>query len=82
MVLVLPTVDADYENGINLIQRTWVAKYDVEDLNKQLADRYETFSSTTLFRLNESRCIESSRHPGAHYFNFLLDFDVKIGMYE
>ena len=43
MVLVLPTVDADYQNGINLIQRTWVAKYDVEDLNKQLADRYETF---------------------------------------
>ena len=43
MVLVLPTVDSDYENGVNLMQRTWVAKYDVEDLNKQLADRYETW---------------------------------------
>ena len=40
MVLVLPALDSDYENGMRLLQRTWVAKYDVEDINKQWAARF------------------------------------------
>ena len=50
MVLVLPALDSDYENAVKLIQRTWVAKYDVEDVNKHLAERFvvslNSFSGT------------------------------------
>ncbi len=37
--LVLPPIDTDYENGMRLLQRVWVAKFDVDDTNKKLAAR-------------------------------------------
>ncbi len=37
--MVLPMADTDYENGMKLLQRVWVAQYDTDDCNKQLARR-------------------------------------------
>lgn len=36
---VLPRVESDRENALNVIARTWIAKYDVDEGNRQLADQ-------------------------------------------
>ena len=36
---VLPTPDVDYTNGLQLMKRIWVARFDVEEENVKLADR-------------------------------------------
>ncbi|XP_069071140.1 stalled ribosome sensor GCN1 isoform X2 [Pleurodeles waltl] len=37
--MVLPTPDSDEKNGVNLLHRLWVVKFDVEDEIKILAER-------------------------------------------
>lgn len=44
MQMVLPTPDSDEKNGLNLLRRLWVVKFDVEDEIRKLAERWELFS--------------------------------------
>uniref|UniRef100_A0A8B9G4V9 GCN1 activator of EIF2AK4 n=1 Tax=Amazona collaria TaxID=241587 RepID=A0A8B9G4V9_9PSIT len=37
--MVLPTPDSDEKNGLNLLRRLWVVKFDVEDEIQKLAER-------------------------------------------
>ncbi|XP_065273696.1 stalled ribosome sensor GCN1 [Emys orbicularis] len=37
--MVLPTPDSDEKNGLNLLRRLWVVKFDVEDEIRKLAER-------------------------------------------
>ncbi|XP_019394778.1 PREDICTED: eIF-2-alpha kinase activator GCN1 isoform X1 [Crocodylus porosus] len=39
MQMVLPTPDSDEKNGLNLLRRLWVVKFDVEDEIRKLAER-------------------------------------------
>lgn len=38
--MVLPTPDSDEKNGLNLLRRLWVVKFDREDEIRKLAERY------------------------------------------
>lgn len=37
--MVLPTVDSDEKNGLNLLRRVWVGRFDVEEEGRALAER-------------------------------------------
>lgn len=37
--MVLPTPDSDENNGLNLLRRLWVVRFDVEDEIQKLAER-------------------------------------------
>ncbi|XP_006019968.1 eIF-2-alpha kinase activator GCN1 [Alligator sinensis] len=39
MQMVLPTPDSDEKNGLNLLRRLWVVKFDMEDEIRKLAER-------------------------------------------
>ncbi|KAK1156554.1 hypothetical protein AOXY_G25541 [Acipenser oxyrinchus oxyrinchus] len=43
--MVLPTVDSDEKNGLNLLRRVWVGRFDVEEEGRALAERlWETMA--------------------------------------
>lgn len=39
MVVVLPLPDADYDNGMQLMKRLWVARHESDEENTKLADK-------------------------------------------
>lgn len=41
--LVLPAPDTDEKNGLNLLRRLWVVKFDKDDEIRKLAERSESF---------------------------------------
>lgn len=41
--LVLPAPDTDEKNGLNLLRRLWVVKFDKDDEIRKLAERFESF---------------------------------------
>ncbi|MGH0178528.1 UNVERIFIED_CONTAM: hypothetical protein FKN15_077595 [Acipenser sinensis] len=43
--MVLPTLDSDEKNGLNLLRRVWVGRFDVEEEGRALAERlWETMA--------------------------------------
>lgn len=48
--MVLPTPDSDEKNGLNLLRRLWVVKFDVEDEIQKLAERWEFFLAEWIVR--------------------------------
>lgn len=77
MVLVLPSVDADLEDGMRLLQRVTVAKYDVEDSNKHLAERFVSVCPAYIFQhiFHALLSFCCSFEPG---FSFLADCGRKL----
>lgn len=39
--MVLPAPDTDEKNGLNLLRRLWVVKFDKEEEIRKLAERWE-----------------------------------------
>lgn len=37
--LCLPTPDVDFDEGLNLVRRVWIARFDVEEDNRKLAEK-------------------------------------------
>ena len=39
MSMVLPMPDSDYDNGMQLMRRVWVARHEIEEENTAMAER-------------------------------------------
>lgn len=47
--MVLPAPDTDEKNGLNLLRRLWVVKFDKEEEIRKLAERWEPLEDFVFF---------------------------------
>lgn len=66
--MVLPTPDSDEKNGLNLLRRLWVVKFDRAEEIRLLAERSEA----------PSLCKASSSFPGPLQRVMLFPFGASI----